>query len=272
MTDPFTQALLDAEGLLRLGAFAAVFAAMALAEAVWPWRAADRRRRWTVNLGLALVNSLLLRIAGPLALTALAVATTGAGFGLITVMLLPDALALAMGLIVFDLAIYAQHRAFHAVPVLWRLHAVHHDDEALDASSALRFHPGEMVVSWLWKAAVIVAFGIPPLAVLAAEILLNAAALAHHANVALPPALERHLSRWVITPGLHRIHHSQRQAETDSNFGAFHPLWDRLFGTWRGMAEGTLVLGLGPGAASSGLGQSLLRPFRTATPAAGEHP
>jgi sterol desaturase/sphingolipid hydroxylase (fatty acid hydroxylase superfamily) len=158
---------------------------------------------------------------------------SGAGVGLFNQVDAPEWLVWALTLLALDLAIWAQHRATHAIPLLWRLHRVHHLDLEVDVSTAYRFHPLEIVISLVWKGAVAIALGAPPEAVLVFEALVNASALFNHANWRLPAALERALGLLIVTPAIHRVHHSIRPQETDSNFGFCLSIWDRLFATFR---------------------------------------
>lgn len=242
----------EGEALLRLSIFVGVFAALAGAEAVWPRRrlAYGRAQRWVTNVGLSALNTLLLRLsffAIP-ALTVIAAAVVERqGFGLLPMLGLPFWTAAIIGFLVLDLAVYAQHVAVHYIPALWRLHRVHHADPDFDVSTGIRFHPLEILISQAWKIAVVVAVGVPAVAVLVFEIVLNATSMFSHANLRLPPTLDRVLRRVVVTPEMHRIHHSTIERETNSNFGFNLSVWDRLFGTYRAAAErdqATMPIGL----------------------------
>ncbi|WP_191083775.1 sterol desaturase family protein [Roseococcus microcysteis] len=237
---------MEFEATLRLGAFAGVLAALILAERLLPW--AQPRplgmRRWWPNLGLVAVGSVLVRFTLPLAAVAAAFWAQAQGIGLMNWLDLPLWVAIPLTVVVFDLLIYFQHRVFHHVPWLWRLHRVHHADPEMDATTGVRFHPVEIWLSMVIKIAFAVALGAPPEGILAFEILLNAASLFEHAAIRLPPKLDRALGWVIVTPNLHRIHHSERAHETNSHYGFCLSLWDRLFGTWRGKWEGELVLGV----------------------------
>lgn len=223
------------EVFIRLGTFLVVLVAMAAWEARAPRRVpsmplAVHRAH---NLGLVFVDTLLLRLLMPLAATGLAARAAVEGWGLLNRVALPGALELLLAVAALDLAIYFQHVLFHAVPMLWRLHRVHHADLDFDTTTGVRFHPGEILLSMLLRCAVILALGPSPLAVLVFEVVLNSAALFNHSNVRLPLALDRRLRRIVVTPDMHRVHHSVIPNETNSNFG-FNLSWlDRLFGTYR---------------------------------------
>ena len=227
-------ALLSLDTLVRLGSFFGVFAAVALWEFVAPRRpqAVKRSRRWPSNLGIVALNTVLLRGLFPISAVGLAMVVEAQGGGLLHAMAVPPWLAVPVAFVLLDLAIYLQHVLFHSVPVLWRLHRMHHADVEFDVTNGLRFHPLEMVLSMAIKLAVIAAVGAPAMAVLAFEVVLNAAAMFNHGNVALAPRLDRVL-RWIIvTPDMHRVHHSSVPDETHSNFGFNLPWWDRWFGTY----------------------------------------
>jgi len=223
------------DATLRLGAFLAVFAAAALWEGLAPARPRkfSRAWRWPNNLGLVALDTLLVRLALPGIGFAAAFWAQSRGFGLFNALDVPFWLAFAACLVALDFAVWAQHVAVPKVPFLWRLHRVHHADPDFDATTGLRFHPGEILLSALYKAAIAALLGAPPEAVLAFDILLNAGALFTHANAALPSGLDRAIRRIFVTPDMHRIHHSPDRAETDSNYGFNLALWDRLFGTYR---------------------------------------
>lgn len=231
--------LLAYEPALRLGAFAGIFAAMALWEAVAPARplANARRLRWTNNLGLVALNTLLVRLAFPTAAVGVALAAEARGWGLLNVLDAPAWLAVPLTVGVMDFAIWGQHVVFHRVPLLWRLHRMHHADLDYDVTTGARFHPVEILLSMLLKLALVVALGAPAVAVLIFEVLLNATAMFNHGNVRLPARIDAVLRRLVVTPDMHRVHHSVVARETHSNFGFNLPWWDRLFGTYRAQPE-----------------------------------
>jgi len=223
------------EGVVRVGSFVAIFGLMGLWELLAPARdrSFPRLRRWPNNLALAALNAATVRVLFPAAGVGLAVLAEAQGAGLLRLPDLPYWLAVLAGMVVLDLAIYLQHLLFHAVPALWRLHRVHHADPDFDVTTALRFHPVEILLSMFIKAAVIFALGPPVLAVLIFEVVLNGASVFNHANVRLPPRIERVLRWLVVTPDMHRVHHSKDMRETDSNYGFNLSIWDRLFGTYR---------------------------------------
>jgi len=220
---------------ITLGVFAAVLVLLAAWEAAAPRRAmqASRAVRWTNNVALAVLNMLMLRLLFPLAGVAWAAWVDERGAGLFNLLPVPDAVAVVASLLAFDLAVYLVHLAFHTAPVLWRMHRVHHADVDVDVSTALRFHPLQAGLSTLLKFAVIVALGTPPLAVLLFEAAFHALLLFNHANVRIAPRADRVLRWFVVTPDMHRVHHSVRASEANSNFGFALPWWDRLFGTYR---------------------------------------
>ena len=223
------------EPAIRLAAFGGIFVVLATLELVVPRRtqAIRRARRWPNNLGVVIVNTLLLRILFPTTAVGLALVAEARGFGLLNVIRLPDWFALVVSVLVLDLAIYLQHVLFHAVPALWRLHRMHHADLEFDVTTGLRFHPIEIVLSMLIKFAVVAAIGAPALSVLIFEVLLNATSMFNHTNVRIPTWVDRVLRWLVVTPDMHRVHHSILARETNSNFGFNLPWWDRLFGTYK---------------------------------------
>jgi sterol desaturase/sphingolipid hydroxylase (fatty acid hydroxylase superfamily) len=225
---------MDVEILIRISAFALVFAAMALWEIAAPRRrlTTSRKSRWLGNLGILIVNALAVRLLIPAAAVGAALLAAGRGWGLLHIAGLRLSVASLLGFLVLDLAIYGQHVLFHKIPVLWRLHRMHHADLDIDVTTGGRFHPFEILISMLIKIAVVIAFGIPVVAVLLFEVVLNATSMFNHANVSMPAALDRVLRRFLVTPDMHRVHHSVLRAETDSNFGFNLPWWDRLFGTY----------------------------------------
>jgi sterol desaturase/sphingolipid hydroxylase (fatty acid hydroxylase superfamily) len=258
------------EAMVRVGTFLGVLTVMLLWEGFRPRRplSRPRRERWGANLGLTLLNTVLVRVTvGGVAYTA-AVFAADQGVGLLHWRPLPAWAAAAMTLLVLDFALYVQHVLFHAVPVLWRLHRMHHADLDVDATTGLRFHPLEILLSLGLKAAVVVLLGAVPWAVVAFEVLLNAASVFNHGNVALPECLDRWLRWIVVTPDMHRVHHSTRMAETNSNFGFSIPWWDRLCRTYRAqpaLGQVGMDIGLSDERTPLNLGQLLLLPFRDRT-------
>lgn len=250
------------EGAVRVGVFLGLFVALAMIEALWPaQRAPLFSRRRATNLSLGLVGALIRRILGPLAPVAVAIAATEHSVGLFNVLAAPQWLVWIGSLIMLDLALYAQHLAMHRWPWLWRLHAPHHSDAALDVTSALRFHPLEHFVSAAWKSLVVLLLGAPAAVVVAFEIVLNACAMFNHANVRLPEWLERAVVRVLITPRAHRLHHERALGMRAPNYGFSTPLWDHLFGTWAS-ARFVDQVGLEEGPSDpASLRQTLRQPF-----------
>ena len=227
------------EPLIRLGAFVCVLIALAFWERAAPRRAQSlgRLTRWSSNLCISVLNTALVRVLLPTTAVGLALVCEAKGWGLLQVYNVPRWLAVVLGFIVMDLAIYLQHIMFHAAPALWRLHRMHHADQEFDVTTGVRFHPVEVLLSMVLKFAVIVSVGTPALTVLLFEIMLNATSMFSHSNVAMPLWLDRVL-RWIlVTPDMHRVHHSIVVRETNSNFGFNLPWWDRLFGTYRPQPE-----------------------------------
>ena len=227
--------LLSAEPVIRLGCFLGVLVLMALWEALAPRRpqAIGRLTRWPNNLGVVVVDTLALRLLFPTAAVGLALAGEARGWGLLNDAALPPALKVVAAIVALDLVIYLQHVLFHAVPALWRLHRMHHADLEFDVTTGVRFHPVEVVLSMGIKLGVVAALGAPALGVLLFEVLLNATSMFSHGNVRLPEGLDRALRRVLVTPEMHRVHHSVVPRETNSNFGFNLSCWDRLFGTYR---------------------------------------
>ncbi len=229
---------MDETAALRFGSFLAVLAVCAAAEALWPRRPRrwPRRRRWPTNLLMPALGALLvapLALIGPLTALAAAVWAARHGLGLFHLLDLPRLLEAAAAVILLDLAIYWQHRIFHRLPALWRLHRVHHADPELDTTTGVRFHPGEYLLSMLWKAAVVLALGAGAGAVLTFELLLNALALFNHANLRLPARVDRLLRRVIVTPDFHAVHHGRAPDEHHRNFGFNLVWWDHIFGSYR---------------------------------------
>jgi sterol desaturase/sphingolipid hydroxylase (fatty acid hydroxylase superfamily) len=223
------------EAAIRLGFFVGIFALMATWEVRAPRRARTltRLQRWTSNLGLVVLNTVLLRILFPAAAVGMALFTSAHGWGLLNAIELPGWLAVLVAVVVLDFVIWVQHVLFHAVPALWRLHRVHHADLDYDLTTGARFHPIEIVLSMLIKFATIAALGPPVVAVILFEVILNGMAMFNHANVRLPLGVDRVLRWFVVTPDMHRVHHSIEDDETNSNFGFNLSWWDRLLGTYR---------------------------------------
>lgn len=256
------------EPTLRFAAFAAVLLLLAAIERRWPARGgAHPARRITANVGLVAIDALMLRLAFPLLAVTLAVAVEARGGGLFGALAWPGWLEGVLAVLALDLAVYWQHRLLHWLPPLWRLHRVHHSDLHFDVTTGLRFHPIEIALSMAIKLGVVLLLGPTPVAVMIFELLLSAGSLFTHADVALPPRIERIVRAIVVTPSMHRIHHSLRRDETDRNFGFTVSIWDRLFGSYRAapaLPERSMPIGLPPwrDPAALGLVALLLQPFR----------
>ena len=228
------------EPLLRVGFFCGIFAVMAVWEAIAPRRRRQfaRATRWVPNLLLLAIDTAVVRVLLPGAAIAVALAGEERGWGLLNAAGAAPWLAIPAAVALLDLAIYFQHVMFHAVPALWRLHRVHHADLDFDVTTGTRFHPAEILISTGVKCAAVAAIGAPALAVLVFEVLLNATSVFNHANARIPPATDRWLRWLVVTPDMHRVHHSVDYEESSSNFGFNAPWWDRLFGTYRAQPAG----------------------------------
>jgi sterol desaturase/sphingolipid hydroxylase (fatty acid hydroxylase superfamily) len=223
------------EMAVRLGFFLGAFLLIALGESARPIRerAIPRLRRWTGNLGLSALNQVVIHALLPTTAILLAIAVSERQGGLFGLLALPAWIEIALAILILDLAIYLQHRIYHAVPLLWRFHRMHHADVEFDVTTGLRFHPVSILLSAVIKLAVVWLIGPAPVAVLIFEVLLNATSMFNHSNLRLPQPLDRVLRYVVVTPDMHRVHHSVDPAETDRNFGFNFPWWDRLFGSYR---------------------------------------
>ena len=233
------QWLLEQEPAVRLGFLLGVIAIMATWEALAPRRALTigKAYRWINNWGVVITGALLTRVIFPAGAVGLSLFVESQGWGLVQVLDLPFWLTVLLALVILDFAIWAQHVMFHAVPVLWRLHRMHHADLDFDLTTGLRFHPIEILLSFGIKAGVIVMIGAPAIAVLIFEIILSSLALFNHSNVRIPTGIDRVLRWFIVTPDFHRVHHSWYPHETNSNFGFNLSLWDRLLGTYRAQPQ-----------------------------------
>jgi sterol desaturase/sphingolipid hydroxylase (fatty acid hydroxylase superfamily) len=225
------------EALIRLSVFAGLFLAFALIETLAPRRARvqPRQGRWITNLGFTLLNTLALRalsVALPLLAVGAALDAWKMGWGLFNHLAWPLWVEIVLSILILDFAIWAQHLITHKVPLFWRFHRVHHADRDMDVTTAVRFHPVEILASMLLKIGLVYLLGPQALAVLLFEVLLNGTALFNHANIRLPLWLDRIVRLVLVTPDMHRVHHSVQRAEHDSNFGFALSIWDRIFGTY----------------------------------------
>jgi sterol desaturase/sphingolipid hydroxylase (fatty acid hydroxylase superfamily) len=257
------------EATIRLGAFLGVFIAMALWEAAAPRRprAYSRLTRWPSNLVIVALNTALVRILLPTTAVGLALLGARRGWGLLNNLPIPPWAAVVASVFLLDAAIYLQHVMFHAVPALWRLHRMHHADLDFDVTTGARFHPIEIILSMLIKFGVVAALGAAALGVLVFEVLLNATSMFNHGNVRIPVPLDRMLRLLVVTPDMHRVHHSIVVEETNSNFGFNLPWWDRLLGTYRAQpaaGHDRMTIGIAQfrAARELWLDRMLLQPFR----------
>ena len=230
-----TDIILANEPLIRMAFFLGILLALALGEVAAPRRRREIPRliRWSNNLGVVVIDTLLVRLMFPIVAVGLAVIAQERGWGLLNVFDTPAWIAIIVSVLALDLAIYLQHVMFHAVPALWRLHRMHHADLEFDVSTGLRFHPVEILLSTGIKLAVVAALGPPAVAVLVFEVLLNVTSMFNHSNIRIPVRIDRSLRLFVVTPDMHRVHHSIHPNETNSNFGFNLPWWDRLLGTYR---------------------------------------
>ena len=262
---------MEYELLIRLGTFFGLFALFAIVEAKAPRRprTQPRKTRWTTNLAIIVIDSLTLRLMSvlmPLLAVGAARDAAAQGWGLFNVIALPIWVEVVAAMVILDLAIWAQHLVFHKVPVLWRLHRVHHADRDFDVTTALRFHPVEIAASMIIKVGMVYLLGAPALGVVLFEVILNGSAMFNHANMRLPLGLDRWLRLVLVTPDMHRVHHSVHRDETDSNYGFCLSVWDRMFKTYTDQprdGHDDMVIGLQwQNDEPSKLGWSLMLPFR----------
>lgn len=230
-----TDFILQHQGEFRFGVFGSVLVVMALWEAARPARARIylRKARWLSNLGIVVVDTVLMRLILPLMAVEVAYLAALRNWGLLDLLGFGGVVEIVVAIVLLDLVVYWQHRIFHAVPLLWRLHRVHHTDRDFDTTTALRFHPIEIIASMLLKMVVVALLGVPVLAVILFEVILNGMALFNHANLRLPQGLENLVRRVVVTPDMHRVHHSVLADEYNRNFGFNLSIWDRMFASYR---------------------------------------
>ena len=230
-----TELIIKNEAYIRLGFFFGVFGIIAMWEIITPRRTlgVSKSLRWMNNLGIVFLNTAILRLIFPAAAVGMAALAETQGWGIFNYLQIPYWLAVIASVIMLDAVIYFQHILVHAVPILWRLHRVHHADLDFDVTTGSRFHPIEIILSMLIKFVAVVVLGPPIVAVLIFEVLLNATSMFNHANVRMPLGVDRVLRLLIVTPDMHRVHHSIEDDETNSNFGFNFPWWDRLFGTYR---------------------------------------
>jgi sterol desaturase/sphingolipid hydroxylase (fatty acid hydroxylase superfamily) len=231
--------IINNELTMRLGCFLSVFIAMGLWELFAPRRAltSPKSRRWTSNLLMTLLNSMIVRILFPAATVGMAFMSDWSGWGIFNILRVPSLPAGIISLFLLDLTIYSQHVLFHRVALFWRLHRMHHTDLDIDVTTGSRFHPFEIILSMEIKIVIVVLLGAPAWSVLVFEVLLNATSMFNHSNVRMSARADRFLRKFIVTPDMHRVHHSIIPGETNSNFGFNFPWWDKLFGTYRDQPE-----------------------------------
>lgn len=265
--------MLASEAAIRLTAFIVIFASMAIYELWSPrlerdeMRGAWKSKRWFTNLSIVVISSVALRIIFPAAAVGTALYAESKGWGLFPALGVPPVLAGIASFVILDFAVWLEHVASHKVPLFWRFHRMHHADNGFDVTTALRFHPVEIVVSMFWKAGLVIALGAPAVAVLIFEVVLNGTAMFNHSNIDLPRPIDRVLRMVLVTPDMHRVHHSSTPRETDSNYGFNFPFWDRLFATYNDqpkLGHDGMEIGLRQyrGKPSAGLLWALGLPFR----------
>ncbi len=260
---------METEIYWRLGVFAALLMTIAFWETVKPrrrWHLA-RGFRWLNHIALSLINTLVVRMLIPITVAAFALILERRGVGLLNWLDLPFWVCVVLGVLLLDLAIYTQHYLFHKIDFFWRFHRMHHTDLDFDVTTGVRFHPLEIVLSMMIKFAVVAAIGAPALAVVVFEILLNATSMFNHGNIWMPQAMDRMLRTVLVTPDMHRVHHSIYRNETDSNFGFNLSVWDRLFGTYQaqpreGHLDMTIGLPIFRDSVENRLDRLILQPFR----------
>ena len=268
--------LLSNESIIRLSFFFGVFLLMTIWELLAPRRQQNITRviRWPNNIGIVFFNTVLVRIIMPTTAVGMAQIAHSAGWGLLHHLTLPPWLIFLLAIIVLDLVIYLQHVMFHAVPSLWRLHRMHHADLEFDVTTGSRFHPLEIILSMMLKLMIIAALGPPAVAVLVFEVILNALAMFNHANVRMPLMVDGALRKIIVTPDMHRVHHSVLPHEANSNFGFNLSLWDRWLGTYRAQPEHgheNMAIGIDNFRTTRDLGldRMLIQPFKDTT---GDYP
>ena len=229
--------------VFRFVAFAGVLVLLAALEILLPKREllVPKPTRWITNFSIVALDTLVVRVMGAIAAPLVAVGAAlyaeANGWGLLNYIMLPVWVEIIIALVFLDFAIWLQHLASHKVPVLWRLHRVHHADRDIDVSTAIRFHPIEIALSMLWKVLLVMMFGFSALSVVLFEVILNSCAMFNHANIALPRWLDSILRLFIVTPDMHRVHHSVLRREHDTNYGFNLSIWDRIFGTYTAQPE-----------------------------------
>jgi len=230
---------IGSETLIRASAFLVVFAILAITEILAPRRrlSVSKFKRWRANLTIVALNPISVALIFPLLPIGLALLASEQNWGLLNQFVVPSWLKIVIGFLILDFTVYTQHVLHHALPALWRLHMVHHADLDFDLTTGLRFHPIEIVISMAIKLAAVAALGAPPVAVLIFEVALNATSMFNHSNIRIPPTVDKALRLLLVTPDMHRVHHSVIIRETNSNFGFNLPWWDRLFSTYKNQPD-----------------------------------
>ena len=265
-----TEFIFANEGKLRLGFFFGILIVMAIWEVISPRRelSIDKSTRWLSNLGIVVLNTIVLRLLFPAAAVGVALYASKKGYGLFNTIELPFTLVIILSVLLMDMLIYWQHRIFHSVPLFWRIHRMHHADQDIDVTTGSRFHPVEIVLSMLIKFAAVLLLGIPIVAIIIFEIVLNLTAMFNHSNVNLPLSLDKVIRKLIVTPDMHRVHHSVIAKETNSNFGFNLSIWDKLFGSYIAQpSEGHLAMTIGlneyrDSRVSQRIDEMLLIPFK----------
>jgi sterol desaturase/sphingolipid hydroxylase (fatty acid hydroxylase superfamily) len=263
--------LLNHEPIIRLSFFIGILLIMFILELLIPKRplVTQKKTRWLNNLGLVILDSLILRLIFPTAAVGIAIWAQENHYGLFNLLNTPVYISTILSVVLLDLAIYTQHIIFHKIPLLWRFHKVHHVDQDIDVTTGLRFHPVEIILSLCIKFGIVILLGAPALGVMIFEILLNGIAMFNHSNIHLPPWLDKVLRRLIVTPDMHRVHHSIIHRETDSNYGFNLSIWDQLFKTYIAQPQkGHLKMEIGLKAykdqnQTQKLWKMLLIPFKT---------
>lgn len=266
------------EAITRLAIFFGLFGMLAILEWLVPRRELRpvKTKRWVTNWAIVVIDSLLVRLLFKTAAVGGALWAADRGFGLFNLIDAPYWLAFAVSFVVLDFAVWLSHVASHKIPIFWRIHRMHHSDVDIDVTTAIRFHPIEIILSMVWKYAIVLALGAPAAAVLVFEIVLNGGAMFNHSNMKLPLWLDRALRLFIVTPDMHRVHHSAEMRETDSNYGFNFSFWDRIFGTYidqpeKGHQGMTIGISEWQDERPASLGWSLAVPFVEQRPATPTH-
>ncbi len=231
--------IIDNEIFIRLSFFFAIFMLLAVWETAAPRRTltTSKRNRWTINISITLINTLLVRLIFPMAAVGTAFIAKENSWGIFNILSLNNSIFEVIAILMLDLTIYLQHALFHHAPVFWRIHKIHHTDLDVDITTGTRFHPVEIILSMIIKMIMVVIIGASVFSVIVFEILLNGTSMFNHSNISISPKIDRILRLFVVTPDMHRVHHSVIIRETNSNFGFNFPWWDRIFRTYKDQPE-----------------------------------